>query len=125
MERYLTKPLMQNDLVSVVRQYYIERDAQANPTVCAPTIVHRMYRVPQQLGIRITLGHFHCGRHGLCRNVSASVGSESGMNVLSIRPQRHRNLAPEETSRRSFNLFRHSHPSESWFCRLLHFEDWH
>ncbi|KAG0325819.1 histidine kinase osmosensor, partial [Podila horticola] len=87
MERYVTKPLMQKDLVSMVRQYCVEGDAQASthpyvpPPECDECDV-----VPANLGSESLLVTSTVAAMVSAGHVSAPIGSKSGMNMLSISP---------------------------------------
>ncbi|KAG0016112.1 histidine kinase osmosensor [Podila clonocystis] len=87
MERYVTKPLMQKDLVSMVRQYCVEGDAQASthqyvpPPECTECSV-----APTNLGSESLLVTSTVAAMVSAGHVSAPIGSKSGMNMLSISP---------------------------------------
>ncbi|KAF9303493.1 histidine kinase osmosensor, partial [Mortierella antarctica] len=87
MERYVTKPLMQKDLVSMVRQYCVEGDAQANthPYVPPPECTECSV-VPNNLGSESRLVTSTVAAMVSAGHVSAPIGSKSGMNMLSISP---------------------------------------
>ncbi|KAG0092065.1 histidine kinase osmosensor [Podila epicladia] len=87
MERYVTKPLMQKDLVSMVRQYCVEGDAQANthPYVPPPECIECSV-VPNNLGSESRLVTSTVAAMVSAGHVSAPIGSKSGMNMLSISP---------------------------------------
>ncbi|KAF9376431.1 histidine kinase osmosensor [Podila verticillata] len=84
MERYVTKPLMQKDLVSMVRQYCVEGDAQANthPYVPPPECTV----VPSSLGSDSLLVTSTVAAMVSAGHVSAPIGAKSGLNILSISP---------------------------------------
>lgn len=87
MERYVTKPLMQKDLVSMVRQYCVEGDAQActHPYVPPPECTECSV-VPNNLGADSLLVTSTVAAMVSAGHVSAPIGSKSGLNILSISP---------------------------------------
>ncbi|KAG0025698.1 histidine kinase osmosensor [Podila clonocystis] len=87
MERYVTKPLMQKDLVSMVRQYCVEGDAQASthPYVPPPECTECSV-APTNLGSESLLVTSTVAAMVSAGHVSAPIGSKSGMNMLSISP---------------------------------------
>ncbi|KAF9425684.1 histidine kinase osmosensor [Podila epigama] len=69
MERYVTKPLMQKDLVSMVRQYCVEGDAQAS--------THPYVPPPPTCDV---------GSGGMSAEAILATSTIAGMNILSIPP---------------------------------------
>ncbi|KAG0343884.1 histidine kinase osmosensor [Podila humilis] len=88
MERYVTKPLMQKDLVSMVRQYCVEGDAQASthpyipPPECGDCTTDSSNIGTESILVTSTVAAMVSAGH-----VSAPIGvAKSSMNMLSVSP---------------------------------------